>query len=287
MDYLASVSAHILLYFIFIAGLGKYILGKSSVWSIGHIAFWGLGGLVVGSLTVDFGVNAWIALLASVLFGIIISFLIGLASLRLDGDYFVILSVSLSELIRVIAIEYRGPGGFNGIIRPTFFGVSLENDWLFIVLALCPFVIATIIITLRLEQLHLNRIFLLVKENEILAKSFRYNPVYYKILIFCIGSFFATLSGGLYSLFIRGTDPSTTTLYQGVLLFAISLLSGINTLKGVLLGALLFVAAPRMLEYIITAPGSATYSYNIIQLVYGILLLIVVLLTSRVPVYQK
>jgi branched-chain amino acid transport system permease protein len=276
VELLASITANFILYTLLILSLNNFIVGKTSIWSIGHMAFFGIGALTSGMLIIDWNISAWIALVVSLLFGLLISLVIGLTTRRLAQDYFIILSIGVCEMVRVVSINLKGPSGITGIPRPKLLGISLENDWIFIALILLPIFVAIIFLAIRFSNSPLERICSLVRQNEEVAKLLKISPIYYKIGCFCIGSSISCLTGVLYTFFSRSTDPSIITIYQSILLFAMVLFGGINSIKGSIVGGVMIVAIPRILEYFINNPLASYYSAQIIQLVYGVLLILVI-----------
>lgn len=276
MDVLASITANFLLYALLVLSLNNFIVGKTNIWPVGHIAFFGVGSLITGILISDHHVSAWLALVISLAIGICFSCIVGLASLRLTSDYFVILSIGLCELTRSASIYVKGPAGIGGIQRPSLFGFSLENDWALIVLVLAPVLVVVIFLAFRFKNSPLERVCILIRQDEAAAKLLRIPITYYKVGCFGIGSSIAILAGGLYTIYSKSTDPSNVTLYQSILLFAMVLVGGINTIRGSILGGLMIVAVPRILEYGINNPASSFYATQLIQLVYGALLIVII-----------
>lgn len=276
MEYLASITGNFILFSLLLISLNNFIVGKTSIWSIGHIAFFGIGALATGVLSHDYALSVWLALPIGLLIGLAVSFLVALTTLRLAGDYFIILSIGVCEIVRAVSLELKGPAGMTGIRRPMLLGYSLENDWAFIAYLLLPILLAIIFLCNRFNNSQLERILSLIRQNENAARLMQISPLYYKIGCFCLGSVMATLTGGLYVIFTRSTDPSVITLYQSILLFAMVLFGGINTIKGSIIGALMIVAIPRILEYAINSPLSSYYSAQIVQFVYGLLLIVLI-----------
>lgn len=276
MELIASYLALYIIYSLLIISLNNFIVGKTYIWSIGHLAFFGIGAFCTGILIHDFHLSGWIALIISGTIGIVISFLIGLTTLKLKGDYFIILSIGISELVRALILQLKGPSGMTGIVRPRLFNFSLENDWIFIGSVLIPFLIIIIIIARRFSKSPIERICALIRYNEDAAKLLGVSPLYYKTGCFIIGSLIATIAGGFYTFYTKSTDPSTITIYQNILLFAMVLLGGINSLRGSLLGGLMLIIVPRILEFLINNPLASYYSAQILQLIYGLLLIITI-----------
>lgn len=276
MELLASVVANLVLYTLVIISLNNFILGKTNVWPVGHIAFFGVGTLATGVLMGDFHLSGWAALLLGLLLASALSLLIGLTTLRLAEDYFVVLSISVCEMTRAASISLKGPSGMSGLTRPTFFGASLENDWAFIGAVLLPALAAFVALAVRFGLSPLERVCVLMRQDETAARLLGVPTNYYKVGCFCLGSMAAALAGTLYTFYTRSTDPSVVTIYQSILLFAMVLLGGINSVRGSIVGGLLIVAVPRILEYFINSPSSSYYAAQAVQLVYGVLLVLVI-----------
>jgi len=276
VELIASYLALYIIYSILIISLNNFIVGKTYIWSIGHLAFFGIGAFCTGILIQDFNFSGWLALIISGIIGIILSFLIGLTTLKLKGDYFIILSIGISELVRALILQLKGPSGMTGIARPSLFTFSLENDWLFIGSVLIPFLLIIIIIARRFGKSSLERLCALIRYNEDAAKLLGVSPLYYKVGCFILGSLVATIAGGFYTFYTKSTDPSIITIYQNILLFAMVLLGGINSLRGSLLGGLMLIIVPRILEFLISNPLASYYSAQLLQLIYGLLLILTI-----------
>lgn len=276
MELLASITANLILYTLLLLSLNNFIIGKTNILPVGHLAFFGIGAFITGILITDWYFSPWYALVIVTVLGLFVSVTVGLTTLRLAGDYFIVLSIALCEIVRSASISIRGPAGITGIARPKLLGLSLENTWVFIGCVLLPILILLLLIALRFKDSPLERICILIQQNEVMAKLQGIRVLYYKVGCFCIGSVIATLVGGLYTLYSRSTDPSVITIYQSILLFAMVLFGGINSIRGSIIGGMMLVLAPRVLEFLLNSPTSSYYSAQTIQLIYGVLMIIII-----------
>ena len=276
MELLASITANLILYTLLLLSLNNFIIGKTNILPVGHLAFFGIGAFITGILIADWYFSPWYALVIVTVLGLFVSVTVGLTTLRLAGDYFIVLSIALCEIVRSASISIRGPAGITGIARPKLLGLSLENTWVFIGCVLLPILILLLVIARRFKDSPLERICILIQQNEVMAKLQGIRVLYYKVGCFCIGSVIATLVGGLYTLYSRSTDPSVITIYQSILLFAMVLFGGINSMRGSIIGGMMLVLAPRVLEFLLNSPTSSYYSAQTIQLIYGVLMIIII-----------
>jgi len=273
---LSSIIGSLLLYTLLIISINNFIVGKTSLWPVGHIGFFGIGGFLTGVFIIDAALNPWLALILSLLGGLAISVLIGVITIRLRSDYFVIFSIAFCEIIRSSTIYLKGPAGMRGIERPGLMGIDLGNDWYFIFLVLLPVFLGTVFIAYRFYRTPIERIFALVRNHEYVARLYTLSPNYYKIGTFILGCSIATIVGGLYTLFTRSTDPSTITIYQSIMVFAMVIFGGINSIRGSIIGGLMIIIIPKILEYSINHPLSTYYTAQIVQLMYGLLLIVII-----------
>jgi branched-chain amino acid transport system permease protein len=95
--------------------------GLTGLVNFGHVAFYALGAYASALLTLA-GVGFLPAMAAGVALAVLASLLVGTATLRLREDYFAILTLGFSELLRLLLINVRevtrGTLGIPGIPRP-------------------------------------------------------------------------------------------------------------------------------------------------------------------------
>ena len=108
------------------------INGFTGQFSIGHAGFLAVGAYMGAVMTVKLGFSFPLAIVAGTVAAGFLGFLIGLPTLRLDGDYLAIATLGLGEIIRIciLNIEYiGGASGLMGIPRMTNFTITF---WLMI-----------------------------------------------------------------------------------------------------------------------------------------------------------
>src|SRR5204862_468322 len=118
----------------------------------------------------------------------------------------------------------------------------------------------------RLTTFRLGRAFHAVRDNEPLAGAAGIDPLRYRMLAFTIGAALAGGVGALYVHYLSVMCPEEMTVALTVNLLVIVFLGGVGSLRGVLLGAVLFTALPEVLRL---AP-----TWRLV--IYGALLLLVV-----------
>ena len=103
------------------------INGYTGQFSIGHAGFMAVGAYTSAIMTVKLGMPFEAGLVVATLAAGLLGFLIGLPTLRLDGDYLAIATLGLGEIIRIciLNIDYvGGASGLMGIPRMTNFAYT-------------------------------------------------------------------------------------------------------------------------------------------------------------------
>ena len=76
--------------------------GPTHYISLATAAFFGVGGYLVGTGMSDYNMGFWEMVVIAPFVGAVLAFLIGIATLRLSGVYFVIFTLGLAEMIRTL-----------------------------------------------------------------------------------------------------------------------------------------------------------------------------------------
>lgn len=102
---------------------------------------------------------------------------------------------------------------------------------------------------LRLVNSPFGRVLMAIRENEFRAEALGYRTVFYRTLATCIAAVVASLAGSLQALSLQYISPESTlsfTLMINILLMTV--IGGMGTLYGAIIGATLFVVAENYLQ---------------------------------------
>lgn len=271
--FILSVGVVIMSYAV-LATSWNFVGGFTGYISLGHAAYSGLGGYATGLLIVRAGLDPWVALVLGGSLVALIAVPIGIASLRVRGASFVIVSVAL-VLITLLVFQTWGDltGGSDGLRVPRPFGPDVMrpeqherffhlHTALLVVALLCWWVI---------DRSRFGSGLKAIREDEDKAQSLGVPTFAYKLVAFVVSAFFTALAGGLYALWFGFLDPIFQfSILAGSYLVLMSLLGGIRSLFGPLLGA---VVVGYAMEYF-----KAQYGDTQLHLVaMGVLLAVVVL----------
>lgn len=250
-----------------ILALSWDILSRTGQVSLGQSAFFGIGAYGSGLLTPKLGVVfGWTA---GILICAVAAILIGLVTLRLRRLYFTIATLSFGLSMQVLIVVTPGiTGGSTGIMPPVIMGASPPAQLLLITgLLIVSAIVSDIFLSERYRPA-----FFMIRNNPALAASSGVPVVATKILAFAVSGMIAGVAGACYAGLYGYVIPEDVfTPNWSVLPLAVSILGGMDTTLGPILGALVLRVLEEVARHFV---GGAGY-----QVVYGavIILFIVVL----------
>ncbi len=235
-----------------IAAIGALSLNLITGWC-GQINFAQAALLGVGAYAGGLAGNAgWglAALPAAGLAGTVAAVLIGLPALRLRGLYFGIASLAAQAIFEYL-FKFAEPitKGVSGLlIKPlTLLGRPILTDQGYAVLAIVVLLL-TYLVMMWLRRTDLGRAFLVIRENEVVAKGMGINVQRAKILAFAISGFFAGLAGALIGFTVRLAHPEAFGMGLSVDYVAMVIIGGLGSLPGALLGAGFITLLPEAIQ---------------------------------------
>jgi branched-chain amino acid transport system permease protein len=84
--------------------------GVTGQLSMGHAGFMSIGAYVSAICTIHFGLPFWAVLIAGAVAAALFGFLLGIPTLRLEGDYLAMVTIGFAEIVRVFFLNFE-PGG--------------------------------------------------------------------------------------------------------------------------------------------------------------------------------
>jgi branched-chain amino acid transport system permease protein len=231
-------------------GLGIQF-GQAGIMSVGHAAFLGIGAYTAAILSGKLGVGFWLALPFSILFSAGIAGLIGLPSLRVGGQHYIIITFCFCALFS-IALTNGGTftGSATGLdvgsIDPIF-GVNfdqLRNAYYLVVAALLICLLATYLIM----NSSYGRTLRAIRENETLARAVGINSAIHKIGALMVSGAFAGAAGILQAYYLRHISPGLYGPFPSLYLALMVMLGGARLLYGPLAGAIIVSFLPEILN---------------------------------------
>lgn len=258
-----------LLFIMLALGL-NIVVGFAGLLDLGYIAFFAVGAYSYALLaSPQFGVHGPFLLLLPLgaLVAAVFGILLGAPTLRLRGDYLAIVTLGFGEIIRIFLNNLNrpinitnGPQGITLIDPLQVGGIALSKTYTLGSLTIAPvhsyyFVflacaLASIFISLRLEDSRIGRAWIAIREDELAASAMGINTRNIKLLAFAMGATFGGVSGGLFASFQGFISPESFTLLDSIMVLCMVVLGGMGNVGGVVLGAILLTALPEALRYV-------------------------------------
>jgi len=225
---------------------------------LGHAAFLGIGAYTSAILSTQMQVPFWICLPLAGLIAAVFGLVIGAITLRLEGHYFVLITLAFTEVMRLVVLNWvevtRGPLGFSNIPAPVIslgesIRYSFDSKLWYYYFGL--FLLAvTVLCVMRFARSSYGMAAIAIRENRRLAKSVGINPFRYALGTFVAGAFFAGLAGSFYAHYISFVGPEVFGFSFMVTMLMIVALGGKGTVLGPIIGAVVIGLALEYLRFI-------------------------------------
>jgi ABC-type branched-subunit amino acid transport system permease subunit len=253
--------------------------GFAGLVNFGHVAFMTVGAYTTVLLSLN-GVPWYFAfLLASALAGVL-GVLIGSTTLRLREDYLAIVTIGVSEMVRLIVNNEewltKGTRGVYGYERPLF-GLVPPPAYPALLAAMLLIVLG--LVYWRLEWLVRSpwgRVLKAIREDEEVAKALGKNVFWYKLQAFAIGGAIAGMAGSFFAWQLTTVYPGTFIPLLTFQAWTIVTIGGAGSNLGVLIGAAIaqvYSAIPRFLPAQIRLDGGKSEAIQLMLIGLTLILL--------------
>jgi branched-chain amino acid transport system permease protein len=271
------------------------LLGFTGQLSLGHVAFFGIGAYasaltslgfevhVVNDLAVGIGPQpAWLGMLTGVVAAGLCGYALGKTAFRVRGAYFVIVSISFAEVVRLVAVNWveltQGPMALNNIPPltlgvPGVFELSFLRKPAYFWLVLAAAAVCYAVIG-RLVNSQAGRAMIALRDNEALAASVGIDVTRYLVLASVVSAAMAGLAGALYADYVRIVDPDIFLFIYTVTMVIMVVTGGKGTLTGPIVGGAMFGMLPELLRSFSIAP-------ELQWVIFGALMILVVFVLPR------
>jgi branched-chain amino acid transport system permease protein len=231
-----------------VGALGLNILvGYTGQISIGHAAFMSVGAYTAANLATRLDLPFWVTLPAGGLMAAAVGAVVGIPSLRIKGLYLAIATLA-GQLIIEWTINHVPwiSGGVQASIevaRPKLAGIELRTQrelyWF-----LLFFSVLAIVGTLNLVRSRIGRAFIAIRDQDIAAEILGINIFRYKLLAFAISSFYAGVTGVLYTYYLGIANYEQFTIITSIDYLAMIIIGGLGSILGSIFGAIFVTLLP-------------------------------------------
>lgn len=268
-----------------LAGVGLNIaLGIGGLVSLGHAAFFGLGGYAMGILAshaqaYDPIFNAPFVLegtksmpviwLVAIISSGLAALAIGALSLRTSGVYFIMITLAFGQMLYYFSISWPAYGGEDGLsiyVRNSFPGMNTLDPIQYYVICVV-LLFAVLLFTSRLARAPFGLALGAARQSPLRVKTVGISPYKLQLVAFTISGMITGLAGALFADLNRFVSPTMFSWQLSGEIIVFILIGGTARLFGPVVGAIVFV----LLEHLLGGLSEYWHIY------LGLLLLLIVL----------
>lgn len=243
--------------------------GYAGYHSLGHIAFFGLGGYTTGMLLLQFGLSPFLTFPVAGAVAGVFALLVAYPLLKVRGPYFVVITLLTGLVVGLIIKNLPYFGGASGVYLPIPKLPARQSHMLFYYVMLGFALLATAVAYV-IEHSKLGAGLVAVRENEDVAEAVAVQTTQVKMLAFVLSAVITGLVGGIYSYWRTYVSPETVfDLQLGVSAFLMALFGGADTWLGPILGTVVLTAVGEVVTFTL-GPTAA-------KVTYGLFLMLVIL----------
>ena len=223
--------------------LGVYLMtGLTGLFSLGQGAFVSIGAYTAVLAFLRFNAPFPVALALAVVMGGLLGFLVGIPTLRLRRDYFLLVTFGLGEMVRAALLYLAqltgGALGLAGI--PNRVGLPL----ILISIGVITFIIYS------LKNSRFGRDCIAVRDDELAASMMGINVYAQKMKVFIVSSAITAYGGALYAFVVMFIEPNLFNWLESAKLIIITFVGGMNSITGVILTSAIYYSFGEFFRFI-------------------------------------
>jgi branched-chain amino acid transport system permease protein len=248
--YLLSLGARTLILAVAALSL-DFLVGQAALVSFGHAAYLGVGAYAVVLTTMvgvdDLLAQALIAVMAAALFAA----LTGYASLRASGVYYIMSTLAFGQMLYFLFVSLSAVGGDDGYTlssRSRVIGEPLlTSDFSFYYLCLAVLALAYLMLA-RIAVSRFGRVLNAIRQNSLRARALGFRPFPFQLVACVIAGAIAAIAGTLLANQSQFVAPAFMSWQRSGELLVMTILGGVGSLWGAVLGAIVYVSLEEVLS---------------------------------------
>jgi branched-chain amino acid transport system permease protein len=220
------------------------LIGYGGLLSFGHAAFMGMGSYLAAHSAKVWGLQPEIAILIGVAVAAVLGVVFGYLAIRRQGIYFAMITLAFAQMVYFFCVQAPFTGGEDGlraVPRGRLFGIVDLGDQL----TMYYFVLAVFLLGFGLivRAIHspFGQVLKAIRENEPRAVSLGYNADRYKLTAFILSAALSGLAGGTKAIVFQFASLTDVYWTMSGLVVLMTLIGGIGTILGPVVGALVIV----------------------------------------------
>ena len=229
------------------------LVGYTGMLSLAQGAFFGIGAYASALMAMHFGTPFYLNVLVAGLVAALVALPLGVPALRLRATSFVMCTLGFVVISQTLAKNWisltRGDMGLSSVPKPEFgFGgmsVTTTSGYYGLAIVVAGLAVAALYAIIASPA---GRCLIAIRDNETLAEAVGIPTWRYKLIVFALSAAFAGVGGSLYAHYLTVVSPLSFSMYYSTTILIIVLGGGAGTIRGVVIGSLLFVALSEALR---------------------------------------
>lgn len=236
------------------------LTGWAGQLSLGQWALAGVGGIAGAKLVADVGVPFWIAFVAAAVIGAVVSLLLGIPALRIEGTGLAVVTLgfAIASASWLYGQDWFGPTDFFAppayLTTDVLYGVNLA------------FLAAVILAVRRLQTSRIGRNIVASRDNPRQVASFGVPVVRTKLTAFMVSGAIAAGAGFLW---VAGTSLATNQSFppvRSLSMVAAAVIGGLGSISGALVAALYLWGVPYFMAGVTPYIGLLSTGFGLLGL---------------------
>jgi branched-chain amino acid transport system permease protein len=222
------------------------LIGYAGQVSLGHQAFVGVGAFTSAYLLSRLSLPWLVAVVGTIILGAIISLGLGAVALRVKGLYFALVTIAYGVFVQATIFgitELTGGGAGASAPRPAFATGDIPYAYVCVAALLVAWAFDW-----RLTSSRAGRAIEALRDDERVAASWGINVTGYKLLAFALAGGVAALAGALFASIEQIVSPITFGLPLALTFVLMTVVGGLRSRPGVVIGGIVFAILPTLLE---------------------------------------
>jgi branched-chain amino acid transport system permease protein len=240
-----------LLCFALFACAFNLLIGFTGLLSFGHAMFFGSAAYAAAHSAKVWGWTPDVAVLFGALVSVLIGAVVGALAVRRQGIYFAMITLALSQMIYFFCVQAPftyAEDGIQSVPRNKLLGmIDIQDDLSMYYFVLGVFVFGFMLIY-RIIHSPFGQVLKSIRENEARALSLGYDVDKYKLVAFILSAGIAGLAGATKSLALGLATLTDVTWQMSGEVVLMTLLGGMGTIFGPVVGAGVIVAMQNYLS---------------------------------------
>lgn len=227
-------------------------MGYAGQVSLGQAAFVGIGAYTSAAFAVKAHVTPWIGAILGALAAALVAYVLSFVALRLRENLLALATLALGIVINVIFNEWEfigGSSGFKDIPGFALFGYRFDQR----AYAILAWALVAIGIWFagNLVRSNFGRSLIAISAGELGAQALGIDGERLRRQTFVLSAVYAGVAGAVYASYYTYIDPSSFAFLLSVNFVLMSVIGGLRSLWGAVIGAAIVVALGQILQAVV------------------------------------